>query len=374
MYSVEVFLSRRKPETVKVYKRSLVKYAAHVGTPIDNLPEYLEGVSKEKLTGDLITFADSLKSMGQNSQRNTVASVMSYLSYNDIIVPKAQRTQIVPKKGDVFRDKALTTEEVKRVYEFMPPIGKAALLLLFTTGLRIGELIQVVESDRDGKVIHLKGDYTKNGRERDIVMTQECLSYLKDIWIPQKQDYLVSAQNRNIGLISQAKNPEKRAGTKKLTDDRIIPCTQSTLYEILMRGFGRAGFGDKKGDKFLYHPHGLRKSFRSIVGSQNPDLAELCLGHEGYLNQSYLRLDIIKEYEKVEHLLSLTSNAGMNSRVKVLEAEKEALEARLKQVEQAQTQVSQERAGIRAAGAEYVKVDDVSKMIQDALQAAGLKR
>ena len=208
MYSVEVFLSRRKPETVKVYKRSLIRFADHVGFTIDTLHEYL-ALPKEKLTGDLITFADTLKSMGQNSQRNTVASVMSYLSYNDIVVPKAQRTQIMPKKGDVFRDKALTTEEVKRVYEFMPPIGKASLLLLFTTGMRIGELIQVKESDLDGKSIHLKGDYTKNGRERDIVMTQECLSYLKDIWLPQKQDYLAAAQNRNIGLIGQKKNPKK---------------------------------------------------------------------------------------------------------------------------------------------------------------------
>lgn len=42
--------------------------------------------------------------------------------------------------------------------------------------------------------------------------------------------------------------------------------------------------------------------------------------------------------------------------------------------EQARSQVETERAGIRAAGAEYVKVDDVQKMIQDALLAAGLKR
>jgi hypothetical protein len=103
-----------------------------------------------------------------------------------------------------------------------------------------------------------------------------------------------------------------------------------------MRGFKNAGYGDKRGDKFLYHPHGLRKSFRSIVGSQNPDLAETLMGHEGYLNQSYLRLDIVKEYEKVEHLLSLTSNAGMNSRVKVLEEERETLIPRVQDLEKRQ--------------------------------------
>jgi integrase len=365
MYPVTTFLSRRKPETVKVYKRSLIRFADHVGFTIDNLHEYLV-LPKEKLTGDLLTFADTLTSLGQNSQRNTVASIMSYLSYNDIIIPKAQRTQIVPKKGDVFRDKALTAGEVKRVYEFLPPIGKACLLLLFTTGCRIGELIQIKESDMHGNVIHLKGVYTKNGRERDVVMTQECLAYLTDIWLPQKGDYLIAAQNRNIGLVNQSKTPEKKAGLKKLEDDRIIPASQSTIYEILMRGFKNAGFGDKLGDKFLYHPHGLRKSFRSIVGSQNPDLAEILMGHEGYLASSYIRLDIVKEYETVEHLLSLTSNAGMNSRVKVLEAEKEALEARLKALEQAQARSLS--ALVDEAGREF-KSEQVQVAVKAALEA-----
>lgn len=42
--------------------------------------------------------------------------------------------------------------------------------------------------------------------------------------------------------------------------------------------------------------------------------------------------------------------------------------------EEARTQVQQERGAIRAAGAEYVRVDAVQKMISDALQAAGLKK
>jgi integrase len=359
MHSVAVFLTRRKPETVKVYKRSLILFSESVGFTIENLHEYLEGVSKEKLTGDLLTFADSLKNLGQNSQRNMVASVMSYLSYNDIIVPKAQRTQIVPRKGDVFRDKALTTDEVKRAFEFLPPIGRSALLLLFTTGMRIGEVIQIKESDAEGKIVHLTGAYTKNGRGRDVVMTQECLSYITDIWLPQKAEYLRKAQKRNVGLMSQVRE-EMRPEIKKLDDDRIIPCTQSTLYEILMRGFKRAGFGGKRGDKFLYHPHGLRKSFRSIVGSQNPDLAETLMGHEGYLNQSYLRIDIVKEYEKIEHLLSLTSNASMNGRVKQLEQEKEILLQRVQGLEQKQVE---RELTITNIDAEEYTPEDIQKAI-----------
>jgi hypothetical protein len=110
----------------------------------------------------------------------------------------------------------------------------------------------------------------------------------------------------------------------------------------------------------------VRKSFRTIVGSENPNLAELCLGYEGYLSSSYVRLDIVKEYERVEHLLSLTSNAGMNSRIKVLEREKEALEARLKALEQAQAYSL--TALVENAGREF-KSEQVKVAVKAALEA-----
>jgi integrase len=72
----------------------------------------------------------------------------------------------------------MSVDEVKLVYEFIPSNWKACLLLLFTTGSRIGELIPIQEIDRLGKVIHLKGYYTKSGRARDVVMITEGVRYL----------------------------------------------------------------------------------------------------------------------------------------------------------------------------------------------------
>ena len=158
---------------------------------------------------------------------------------------KHNGTQIVPKKGDPFRDKALSTKQVKQVYEFMPPIEKACLLLHFTTRMRIGELIEVKESDLEGKAINLKGTYTKNGREQDVVMTQECLSYLEDIWVTAKGRLPKNIAIPEYRINQPIKNPGETGRDKKLDDDRIIPAEKSTIYEILMRGFKRAGFGDK---------------------------------------------------------------------------------------------------------------------------------
>jgi len=331
MYPVSVYLARRPPETVKVYRRGLQLFADHVKVSLDNLHEYIES-PKEKLIVDILTFGDSLKHYNQNSQRLYVSAVMAYLSYNEIIIPKAQRLHVVPKKGDLFRDKAMTLDEVRKIYEYLPPVGRAALLLLFSTGMRINECVQIKESDIEGQIIHLSGKYCKGGHGRDVVMSSECMAFIRDIWLPQKVDYLATAVRRNIGLQGQKKVPQRSAGEKSATDDRIIPMTKSTLYEILMRGFNRAGFDAKKGKNFFYHPHGLRKSFRSIIGSQNPDLAEVLMGHQGYLTSNYVRLDIVKEYQKIEHLLSLSGNEGMSKRLRNLEEENKELKAKLEQL------------------------------------------
>jgi integrase len=353
MYSTATFLARRKASTVRGYKRALARFAVHVGFTIETLHKYLTVTPREKLVEDLLTFSDTLKEMGQNTQRNYIAALMSYLTYNDIVLPKAQRSQIVVKRGDVFRDKAMTVEEVKKVYEYLSPVGRATLLLLFTTGVRLGELLQIRESDMEGKTIHLKGSYTKTGKERDVIMTTECYKFLKDIWLPQKPQYLGAAVNRNKGLIGQA-NAKKKPGVKKANDDRIIPLQISTGYGMLMRAFKNAGFSEKKGKKFLYHPHGLRKSFRTIIGSKNPDLAEYLMGHSGYMSLHYVRIDdAVKDYEALEHLLTLSGNGnGVSNRVKELEAEREKLQAQVNAMMEQMQQMQKDIANL-AAGTLY---------------------
>lgn len=307
-------------------------FANHIRVPLEELHVYIES-PREKIIGDILTFGDTLTHLNQNSQRLYISAVMAYLSYNEIVIPRAQRSQAVPKKGDLFRDRAMTVEEVRKIYEFLPPVGRAALLLMFCTGMRISEIIQFKESDVEGRIIHLSAKYCKGGHGRDVVMTTECQTFLNKIWLPQKKDYLAVAVRRNIGLQDQSKTPEKSAGEKSLTDDRVIPCSKATLYEIMMRGFSRAGFGEKKDGRNFYHPHGLRKSFRSIVGSVHPDLAECLMGHEGYLTASYLRLDILKEYDKVEPLLSMGSTEATVSKLRLLEERNAVLEERLAAVE-----------------------------------------
>ena len=328
MYDVKTYLSRRPKETVKIYRRGLLRFSNHVGVTLDTLHEYI-AKPKEQIVGDILTFGDTLASLNQNTQRLYVSCIMSYLTYNEVNIPRAQRKQAVPKPGDLFRDKAVTIDQLRKIYEFLPPMGRVSILLMFCTGMRISEIISFKESDIEGRIIHLKGIYCKGERGRAVVMTTECQTYLNDIWLPQRVKYLDVACRKTPKGISKSGLPAKAINGKSQKDARVIPVNKGTLYACLMLGFNKAGLGGKVDDRFLYHPHGLRKSFRTIVGSVHPDLAEMLLGHSSYLGTSYQRYDLLSEYEKVEPLLTMGSTSATISKLKFLEQKNKELQDKL---------------------------------------------
>jgi len=336
-YPVTSYLARRPKETVRVYTRGLQMFADHVKVPLNELHEYIKS-PKRKLVEDILSFGGSEKilSYNQNTQRLYVSAIMAYLSYNGIVIPKGQRLQAVPKPGDTFKDRAITIDQLRKIYEYLPPIGRATILLLFSTGMRIGEVISIRENDIEGRIIHLSGKYCKGGKGRDVVMSTECQVFLKDIWLPQKAKYLDIASRKTPCGIDKNGNPHLCRNGKSSTDDRVIPVNKQTLYSILMLGFKKAGCDAQKDGKNLFHPHSLRKSFKTIAGSIHPELSEILLGHAGYLNGSYWRGDILEEYKKIEPFLTMGSTEATTSRLDALQKENAVLQERLQQVEKRQ--------------------------------------
>ena len=321
-----MFLFRRPVATQLVYKRALLLFCQHVKVDIDNLHEYLEKTDREILFENLLTFGETLKRLAPNSQRSMLSSVMSYFSYNDIAFGKGQIGQILPRKGCLARDKAFTKEDVKKVYQHLSLIGRAALLILWSTGMRIGELIRVTEDDIQGKTIHIRAVVGIGGEERIVVMTNECRDFIYNVWLPQKNEYLKSAHHRNDGLLKAG------VSRKNITDPRVVPINMPTCYKMLMLAFKKAGFTQRIGKKYLYHPHSLRKSFRTIVGSKDVDLAEVLMGHEGYMTSAYLRIEEAERayVEVAEPLLTLfggVSDNTLTEQVALLQRRLDILEA-----------------------------------------------
>ena len=82
-------------------------------------------------------------------------------------------------------------------------------------------------------------------------------------------------------------------------------------YTIWQNALTTSGFTqrDQSTKRLLYHPHTLRKFFRTRLGSVIPrDYVECLMGHEGYLASAYVRPDLealIREYKAGMYVVSV---------------------------------------------------------------------
>ena len=182
--------------------------------------------------------------------------------------------------------------------------GKALILTLASSGMRIGECLQVKLSDVDlsdnpARIV-VRGEITKTGDTRTVFISREAKEALKE-WLKVREAYLKSAANRNKGL----------GNSKPVEDDRLFPFSYNTANEMWENALRKAGLLDRDSSTGWnrYRIHGLRKFFRSQLALACPvEIVEALMGHEGYLTEAYRRYTLkqmAEYYRKAEHLVTV---------------------------------------------------------------------
>jgi integrase len=226
---------------------------------------------------------------------------------------------------------------------------KAITCLASSTGLRMGEITSLTEKnfDFDLRMITIFADDSKNKKGRVTFYTKETEKALNE-WIRGKGKYIA---DKNKVLVSF-----KTVDRTTKDDGRIFPYDQASLNRVWNRIVKKAGMDRKNKLGFqIFHPHALRQFFSTQMRRQGcPDsFVEALLGHAGYLPTytRYSKQEKLELYDQYSTALTIgkaddvhrTINAlaekaaETTGKVKQLEAEKEALEARLKDIEQVQT-------------------------------------
>jgi len=204
----------------------------------------------------------------------------------------------------------ITREMLEKILTHAELKARALFLISASSGMRIGEVLKLKPSDIDFESsplkINVRAETTKNKTKRITFISNEATRFLKE-WLKHRDSYLETASKRTKivayhGLI-----------TKDSNDPRIFPFSVDTAREIWVRLITKSGFTehDERTGWYKVRIHGLRKFFRTyFVRSESPngrDIAELLMGHSGYLNESYLRYSedqLRGEYQKgVKHLL-----------------------------------------------------------------------
>ncbi len=268
---------------------------------------------KRDYPDDLTKFAVSLHSRAPLSARQTFNCVTGFFSYYDKELSVKDEKFIrrrLPKGHVQSIEKDMDTETIRTILQHVDVKGKALILVLASSGLRINEALTLPLDDVDlnakPAVITIRGENTKNGDNRITFMSEEAKQAVNE-WLKVRADYIRAAANKNNGLVKSG-----RGNLKTGEDDgRLFPFTDQNASVLWNTALTNAGLlsRDKSTNRRQLHFHQLRKFFISqlalIVSKEVP---EMLAGHSGYLTDAYRRYtkkQLAEEYLKGQHVLTI---------------------------------------------------------------------
>lgn len=246
------FLEAKKIEgcserTIQYYRTTVNKLLSKVTQPIrkvttEDMREYLVDYQKVNNCG---------KTTIDNVRRN-ISSFFSWLEEEDYILKSPMR-RIHKIRSKKTVKKVITDEEIERLRDGCTCLRDVAMIdLLYSTGIRVGELVRLNVSDLNFNerecVVFGKGD-----KERRVYFDAKAKIHL--------QDYLNSRNDDNLALF--------------VTLDRPFDRLKISGVEIRLRELGRSLNLEK------IHPHKFRRTMatRAIDKGMPIEQVQKILGH-----------------------------------------------------------------------------------------------
>ena len=235
--------------TAECYLRVVEEFAMYFHRPPDQLgPEQIRQYQAHLFTD-------------RKLDANTVCQHLSALRF--FYVKTLKRNFSVeetpfPKRASRLPD-ILSREEVQQLIESAStPLHRVWLLMLYATGMRREELVQLKVSDIDSARMLIHIHQSKGQKDRDIMLSPRLLEELREYWRrtdPKPKTYLFAG-----------------GGRAHATD---VPVSVKSIYFAVKQAAKNAGL------KKHIHPHTLRHCFATHLLEAGADLRtiQLLLGH-----------------------------------------------------------------------------------------------
>jgi len=371
--------SYRSKNTRLAYQQSLSQFFKNIYGENGDLDAHAERYFSEKRNyeKDIETFLNSIKELAPKSVKLKIIVVKTFLTENDVELPKKFWRRLSRKvKGSraLTLDKVPANKELRKIMMHLPVQGKALYLTLSSSGMRIGEALQLKLNDiklsQEPALINIHGEYTKTGNSRFAFISKEAREAIEQ-WLNTREDYLEAAAQKSHKY------------EKTVEDSRLFPFESPTAYMMWKNALAHAKKDERdlSTNRHRIHPHVLRKFFRTRMATLIPvDVVEALMGHEGYLTEVYRRYtqeDLAKFYLQGESSLLVFTEAEEVSRLRVeveernkqlqtlangLATENLELKSRMARVELENTELK------KRIGKAEEKLGDIEKLIREQLQ------
>jgi integrase len=284
-------------------------FAAHVSRKTVTLPDGLEVQIKP------------------HTVHNLVFAAVSLFRFHDIQVLKETFKQKVtlPKVSEI-EDQPVKAEQLRMLYNCAGPVTRALLLILTSSGMRVGEAAQLrvrdidFEAAKPAALVHLRAATTKTDISRDVFISDDAVQAVQAL------------------ILLRNKQPDDlvffpgRVGTPK----RL-----RRYYNKLLRNVGRrypeVAYRVEGHSYYNLHLHnaGRKWFFTKVVGVVGETAAHGLMGHSFYLKTYYRKsleertADYLRAMPMVSFLKGPTTIFGRHFAVKAVAKDDEAAVMRL---------------------------------------------
>ena len=281
--------------------------------------EYLSNKKRDKVA-DITAFSACLvrESVSKQSARQQLTYAVKFLRAHGINILKddIQDLKRENKGGAATVDKVMDHNVICKALKGSDVRSRALILVLASSGLRIGEALSLSMSDIDlnmiPTMISIRAENSKNGQARFTFITPEAKDALTD-YLKVRNKYIVRAD----------KHAEVLGVSPRKETDLLFPVTDSSVNKMWETMLKNAGLytRDEKSGRNQYRIHSLRKFFisqLSMAGART--LAEHLAGHTGYLDASYRQVSpefAAREYLKLQSVLTVCIPESIKNGIKM---------------------------------------------------------
>lgn len=349
-------LTYESVSTKNCYKAYLKKYFSVMygkGLLEDQVEKYF--AEKREYEDDVKLFFSTIIHRPPKVVVVAMSVVKTFLADNDVEFSSRFWKELRrKKKGNraLTLDRPPTIDELRTIATHLPLAGKTVVLMLASSGMRVGEALQLklsdIELEKDPAIIRIRGEYTKTGNPRIAFISNEAKVHVLE-WLKIRSNFV-----RKYG---------------KAEDGRIFPFNYDNMTGMWNRALGKTNLDIKDSSTgwSIHHIHTLRKFFRTQMAMViSVDIAETLMGHEGYLTSAYRRYSeaqLAEFYKKGMHVVSISSVIKTDDeKVSYLVMENERIRAELNELKRANevflnmTNMSPEEfRGLRELASAYMK-------------------
>jgi len=219
-YEQRLTMQRYSPNSIRNYSSSVSSFLKLANRKYSNIEEVNEFIVEKYLLWKIQNH-----SIGYSQQRMIIASIEKFfkLLYNRELKIK----HLYPKRKIYSLPNYLTTDEVKRIINNTENIKhKCVIKVLYSSGLRLSELINLKIADIDSQNMLIRIRQSKGNKDRFVMLSQNLLIDLRIYFKEYRpKEYLFEGQSGGVYSDKSVQNIVKNAALKVGIRKKVTPHT-----------------------------------------------------------------------------------------------------------------------------------------------------